>query len=48
MGGGGGGGGGGGEMKTKRCYVAGQKSIFRSLGFADWFVRLDDLKNSRF
>ena len=30
-------------MKTKRCYMA-KKSIFRSLGFADWFVRLDDLK----
>ena len=36
--------GGGGEMKTKRCYMA-TKSIFRCLGFADWFVRLHDLKN---
>ena len=46
-GGGGGGGGGRGGMKTKRCYMA-KNSISRSLGFADWFVRLDDLKNSRF
>ena len=37
------GGRGGREIKTKRCYMA-KKSIFRSLGFADWFVRLDDLK----
>ena len=36
-----------GEMKTKRRYMA-KNSIFRSIGFADWFVTLDRFKNLRF
>ena len=36
-----------GGMKTKRRYMA-KNDIFRSKGFADWFVRLDRFKNSRF
>ena len=36
-----------GEIKTKRRYMA-KNDIFRSIGFADWFVRLDRFKNSRF
>ena len=43
----GGGGRGRGGMKTKRRYMA-KNSIFRSVAFADWFVRLDRFLNSRF
>ena len=39
--------GGGGGVKTKRRSMA-KNSIFRSVGFANWFVRLDRFLNLRF
>ena len=35
------------KMKAKRRYMA-KNSIFRSVVFADWFVRLEGFRNLRF
>ena len=35
------------KMKAKRPYMA-KNSIFRSVFFADWFVRLDGFRNLQF